>query len=42
MTAAQIWRTTLREALVAARKERNATRISALRSAERDRQCGDP
>ncbi|MGZ5396182.1 MAG: hypothetical protein ACXWEI_12130 [Mycobacterium sp.] len=33
MTAAQIWRTTLREALLAARKERNATRISALRSA---------
>ena len=33
MTAAQLWRTTLREALLAARKERDATRVSALRSA---------
>lgn len=33
MTAAQLWRTTLREALLAARKERDATRVFALRSA---------
>jgi uncharacterized protein len=33
VTAAQLWRTTLREALLAARKERDATRVSVLRSA---------
>ncbi|MGO4443117.1 glutamyl-tRNA amidotransferase [Mycobacterium sp. 2YAF39] len=33
MTAAQFWRTALREALLAARKQRDATRVSALRSA---------
>lgn len=33
MTAAQLWRQTLRDALLAARKERDATRVSALRSA---------
>ncbi len=33
MTAAQHWRTTLRDALLAARKDRDATRVSALRSA---------
>jgi uncharacterized protein len=33
VTAAQLWRTTLREALLAARKKRDATRVSALRSA---------
>lgn len=33
MTAAQLWRETLRDALLAARKERDATRVSALRSA---------
>ena len=30
---AQYWRRTLREALLAARKDRDATRIAALRSA---------
>jgi uncharacterized protein YqeY len=30
---AQLWRRTLRDALLAARKNRNATRVSALRSA---------
>ncbi len=33
MTAAQHWRTTLRDALLVARKDRDATRVSALRSA---------
>ena len=33
MTAAQFWRTTLRDALLAARKERDTTRVAALRSA---------
>jgi len=33
VTAAQHWRETLRDALLAARKERDATRVSALRSA---------
>jgi uncharacterized protein YqeY len=33
VTAAQDWRTTLRDALLAARKERDAVRVSALRSA---------
>ena len=33
MTAAQLWRETLRDALLAARKERDATRVSALRCA---------
>jgi uncharacterized protein YqeY len=33
MTAAQHWRTTLRDALLAARKDRDAARVSALRSA---------
>lgn len=33
MTAAQLWRTTIREALRTARKERDATRVSALRCA---------
>ena len=33
MTAAHHWRTTLRDALLAARKDRDATRVSALRSA---------
>jgi uncharacterized protein len=33
MTAAQHWRTTLRDALLAARKDRDSTRVSALRSA---------
>jgi len=33
VTSAQIWRTTLRDGLLAARKERNTIRISALRSA---------
>lgn len=33
MTAAEIWRTTLREALLAARKDRDAIRVAALRSA---------
>jgi uncharacterized protein YqeY len=33
MTAAQHWRTTLRDALLAARKTRDSTRVSALRSA---------
>jgi hypothetical protein len=33
VTAAQLWRTTLREALLRARNERDATRVSALRSA---------
>ena len=33
MTAAQQWRTTLRDALLAARKDRDATRVTALRSA---------
>ena len=33
VTAAQIWRTTLRDALLAARKERDTTRVAALRSA---------
>jgi hypothetical protein len=33
MTAAENWRTTLRDALLAARKDRDATRVSALRSA---------
>lgn len=33
MTAAQLWRETLRDALLVARKERDATRVSALRSA---------
>ena len=33
MTPAQHWRTTLRDALLAARKDRDATRVSALRSA---------
>jgi uncharacterized protein len=33
MTAAQHWRTTLRDALLAARKDRDAVRVSALRSA---------
>ncbi|MGX9790598.1 GNAT family N-acetyltransferase [Mycobacterium sp. MMS18-G62] len=32
MTAAQVWRTRLREALLAARKDRDAVRVSALRS----------
>jgi hypothetical protein len=31
--AAQLWRTTLRDALLAARKNRESTRVSALRSA---------
>ena len=39
---AQLWRRTLRDALLAARKDRDATRVSALRSAlERDRQRRD-
>ncbi|MEO3757091.1 hypothetical protein ABGB19_02215 [Mycobacterium sp. B14F4] len=33
MTAAQTWRTTLREALMAARKDRDPVRVAALRSA---------
>jgi uncharacterized protein YqeY len=33
VTAAQVWRETLRNALLAARKERDATRVSALRCA---------
>lgn len=33
MTAAQNWRTTLRDALLAARKDRDAVRVAALRSA---------
>jgi uncharacterized protein YqeY len=33
MTAAQQWRTTLRDALLVARKNRDSTRVSALRSA---------
>lgn len=33
MTAAQHWRTTLRDALLVARKDRDAARVSALRSA---------
>jgi uncharacterized protein YqeY len=33
MTAAQHWRTTLRDALLAARKDRDTARVSALRSA---------
>jgi uncharacterized protein YqeY len=33
VTAAQLWRETLRDALLAARKGRDATRVSALRSA---------
>jgi uncharacterized protein len=33
MTAAQHWRRTLRDALLAARKDRDSTRVSALRSA---------
>jgi hypothetical protein len=33
MTAAQHWRTTLRDALLAARKNRDSMRVSALRSA---------
>lgn len=33
MTAAQHWRTKLRDALLAARKDRDTTRIAALRSA---------
>ena len=33
MTAAQTWRTTLRDALLAARKTRDAIRVAALRSA---------
>jgi uncharacterized protein YqeY len=33
VTAAQHWRTTLRDALLAARKDRDAARVSALRSA---------
>jgi uncharacterized protein len=33
MSAAQQWRTTLRDALLAARKNRDSTRVSALRSA---------
>lgn len=33
MTAAQLWRTRLRDALLAARKDRDTTRVSALRSA---------
>jgi len=33
VTAAQLWRETLRDALLSARKERDATRVSALRSA---------
>jgi uncharacterized protein len=33
MTAAQHWRTTLRDALLSARKDRDAARVSALRSA---------
>ena len=33
MTAAQNWRVTLRDALLAARKNRDAVRVSALRSA---------
>jgi uncharacterized protein YqeY len=33
MTAAQQWRATLRDALLAARKDRDAARVSALRSA---------
>lgn len=33
MTAAQHWRDTLREALLTARKDRDAVRVSALRSA---------
>ena len=33
MTPAHHWRTTLRDALIAARKDRDATRVSALRSA---------
>jgi uncharacterized protein YqeY len=33
MTAAQHWRKTLRDALMSARKDRDATRVAALRSA---------
>jgi uncharacterized protein YqeY len=33
VSAAQLWRETLRHALLAARKERDVTRVSALRSA---------
>ena len=33
VTAAQLWRESLRDALLAARKERDAPRVSALRSA---------
>lgn len=33
MTAPQHWRSTLRDALLAARKERDTSRVSALRSA---------
>jgi hypothetical protein len=33
MTAAQQWRAALREALLSARKDRDTTRVSALRSA---------
>jgi uncharacterized protein len=33
MTAAQHWRSTIRDALLAARKNRDAARVSALRSA---------
>jgi uncharacterized protein YqeY len=33
VTAAQHWRTTLRDALLVARKERDAARVSVLRSA---------
>jgi uncharacterized protein len=33
MTAAQLWRDTLRDALLAARKDRDAARVSALRTA---------
>ncbi|MDT5246179.1 MAG: uncharacterized protein QOD36_3555 [Mycobacterium sp.] len=33
VTAAQHWRTTLRDALLTARKDRDAARVSALRSA---------
>jgi hypothetical protein len=32
MTAAQRWRTTLRNALLAARKDRDTTRVSAVRA----------
>jgi hypothetical protein len=33
MSQATVWRATLRDALLAARKDRDATRVSALRSA---------